>query len=118
MKKICDFLEASASLVDSQLEPNDETTYLITLKNTSKLYTAANVVATIGVAGGEVDRLKVTPGDRYFGTIPPKKSVTKEISILTEGVDVGSYKLCYHLNFSASYEKCEGEETEFEVVKD
>ncbi|MEO1527829.1 MAG: hypothetical protein AAFX06_20555 [Planctomycetota bacterium] len=118
MKKICDFIEASATMVDRRLEPTDETTYLITLKNKSNLYTAANVVATIGLVGGAVDGIKVTPDDRFFGTIPPKKSVTKEISILTERVDEGDYRLCYHLNFSAMYEKCEGEETTFEVVKD
>lgn len=117
MKCVADILEASGRMVDCKLEPTDETTYLITLKNHSSKYTANNVAATIYLVGGPVDGIKITPDDRFFGTIPPKKAVTKEVSILTERAPEGPHKLGYHLNFSAAFEKCEGEETEF-VVKD
>lgn len=118
MKKVCDFLSASATMVDTKLEPTDETTYLVKIKNTSDLYTANNVMATIGLVGGPADGVKITPDDRFFGNISPKKCVTKEISILTERAHEQKHKICYHLNFTAAFEKCEGEETEFVVEKD
>ncbi len=118
MKKFCGFLHASATMDDSKLEPNDETTYHVTITNTSKLFTAENVMATISVAGGAVDGLKVTPDDRFFGTISPGKSVVKEISILTERVEPGDYQLCYHLDFNATAKRCEGEHTHFVVKPD
>ncbi|HBE70795.1 MAG TPA: hypothetical protein DDW52_21835 [Planctomycetaceae bacterium] len=117
-KRICDILEVSASMLDSKLEPTDETTYVIRVKNCSELFTANNVAATIGLVGGPLDGIKVTPDDRYFGTIEPGGCVRKEISILTERAPVGEHKLCYHLGFSASCARCEGEETEFLIERD
>ena len=116
-KMFFDMLEASGQMLDTKLEPTDETTYLITVKNRSRLVTANGVMATIFLAGGPVDGIKITPDDRFFGTIPPRKSVTKEISILTERAPEGTQQLCYHLNFTASFEKCEGEQTEFTVER-
>lgn len=118
MKCIADILEATGRMTDNKLEPTDHTTYLVTIKNRSCKYTASNVTATIYLVGGPVDGITITPDDRFFGTILPKKSVTKEISILTERAPVASYKLGYHLNFNAAYDKCEGEETEFIVTVD
>jgi hypothetical protein len=118
MKCISDILQASSKMVDNQLEVTDETTYLVTIKNCSDRYTANNVAATIFLVGGCVDGIKVIPDDRYFGTILPKKSVTKEIAIITERAPVGDHKLGYHLSFSAAFDKCEGEETDFTVTDD
>ena len=117
-KRFCDILEVSAAMLDSRLESTDETTYVIKVQNCSAVFTANNVSATIGLVGGPVDGIKVTPDDRFFGTIEPGGCVKKEISILTERAPIGSHKLCYHLGFTASTERCEGEETEFCVSVD
>lgn len=117
-KRYCDMLEASATVVDSKLEPTDETTYIVKLKNRSSEFTAANVMATIGLVGGDVDGIKITPDDRAFGTLGPGECVKKEISILTERAPVGTHLLCYHLSFTATVDRCEGERTPFCVEED
>lgn len=112
-------LEATAKIVDSKLEPTDETTYLITVNNLSRTLTANNVMATIALKNGPVDGIKIIPDDRFFGTILPKKCVTKEISIVTERAPKNTTQtLHYFLSFTASSEKCECEETEFKIGDD
>jgi hypothetical protein len=118
MKCIGEILEASAHINDAKLEPTDNTLYLITIRNRSHTYTANNVTATIYLVGGPVDGITITPDDRFFGNILPKKTVTKEISINTERAPVGPYKVGYILNFTASFDKCEGEVTDFTVKPD
>ncbi len=118
MANFFDILDVSARMVDTRLEGTDESTLLITVKNVSRFLTATNVSTTISVAGGPIDGLKITPDDRFFGTIPPRKSVTKEISILTERVEPQDAAICYHLNFNASFDKCEGDTTTFTISDD
>ncbi|QDU62041.1 hypothetical protein Pan216_29070 [Planctomycetes bacterium Pan216] len=117
-KNMHDILEATATMVDKKLEPTDHTTYLVTVKNKSCRFTANNVAATVTLKGGGVDGLTLTPDDRYFGNISPGRSVTKEFSINTERVTPGDYELCSHFNFTASFDKCEGEKTGFVVEED
>tara|TARA_R110002095_G_scaffold149083_1_gene128865 strand:+ start:563 stop:922 length:360 start_codon:yes stop_codon:yes gene_type:complete len=113
-----DILTATASMTDCKLEPDDDTKYIVTIRNKSNCVTAKNVTAHIHLADGPTPGIEIVPDDRSFGDIGPGEKVQKEIMILTRRADTKKYKICYHVHFEASYEKCEGEVTEFEVVCD
>ncbi|QDU11898.1 hypothetical protein V202x_53230 [Gimesia aquarii] len=111
-----DILTATASMTDCTLEPDDDTKYIVTIRNRSECVTAKNVIATIGLVGGHVPGIEVVPDDRWFGDIPPGGKAQREIVILTKRAPACSkQKICYHVHFEASYQQCEGEVTEFEI---
>lgn len=114
-----DILTATATMTDCKLEPDDDTKYLVTIRNKSSFVTAKNVTAHIHLANGPAPGIEIVPNDRWFGDIEPGEKVEKEIMILTKRAEAPKkHQICYHLRFDASYNKCEGEVTEFEVKRD
>tara|TARA_R110002111_G_scaffold1157_1_gene8159 strand:+ start:18530 stop:18892 length:363 start_codon:yes stop_codon:yes gene_type:complete len=114
-----DILTATASMTDCKLEPDDDTKYIVTIRNKSNCVTAKNVTAQIHLADGPVPGIEIIPDDRSFGDIGPGEKVQKEIMIMTKRAPANSkHKICYHVHFEASYEQCEGEVTEFVIGDD
>ena len=111
-------LVATGTIAEKNLEPTDETTYVITIKNRSRFFTANNVMAHIELVDSPVEGVKVTPDDRYFGDIKPRGTVSKEISIVTERAPVGDHQLSIKLSYSASISRQEIERTHFQISHD
>jgi hypothetical protein len=117
----CAMLVATAEMSDIRLEPTDETDYIITIENKSRLFTAEHVSAQISIAperAGSLDGVDFIPDDRSFGTIPPSGSESREFKITTERACKGSYRVSIRLKYRAFVDESNCLITDFCVSKD
>jgi hypothetical protein len=111
-------LTAKAKIADQQLEPDDDSRFLVTVFNGSPAATAKEVKVSPRLDGGSCNGVTVTPPVLDFGTIPPNGRSTKEFAVQTKKATPRDYKVKFDLKYESTMPTHECDEECFTVVKD
>lgn len=111
-------LVAKAKISDQQLEPDDETKFIVIVFNGSPAATAKDVTVTPRLDGGSCNGIDLRPPALAFGTIGPNSRATKEFSLQTKGAAPRDYKVKFDLKYESMVPTHECDEECFTVVKD
>jgi hypothetical protein len=111
-------LTAKAKITDQQLEPDDNTKFVVTVFNGSPAATAKDVKVFARMDGATCDGIELTPKMVDFGTIPPNGKSTKEFCLETRGAKPRDYNVKFDLKYDSSMPTHECDEEGFKVVKD
>jgi len=111
-------LTVKSKITDRQLEPDDETKFVVTVFNSSPIATAKAVKVSGRLDGPACKGVEMRPGELDFGTIAPDSRVTKEFLLQTKGADARNYNVKFDLKFDSSTPTHECDEEEFKVVPD
>jgi hypothetical protein len=111
-------LTAKAKITDQQLEPDDETKFVVTVFNGSPAAMAKDVKVLPRLEGGPCNGIDLRPSTLEFGTIPPNGRSTKEFFLQTKAATPRDYKVKFDLKYESSMPTHECDEECFTVVKD
>jgi len=111
-------LTAKVKITDQQLEPDDDTRFVVTVFNGSPAATANSVKVSPRLDGCAAPGVILTPPMLEFGTIPPNTRSTKEFSLKTQGAVPRDYKVKFDLKYDSTMPTHECDEECFTVVKD
>lgn len=111
-------LTVKAKITDRQLEPDDDTKFVVTAHNSSPVATAKDVVVTPRLDGGARSGVTLDPRCLTFGTIAPGGRATQEFSLTTKKASPRDYKVKFDLKFETSTPTHECDEEGFRVVPD
>ena len=112
-------LTAVSKITDCVLEPTDQTKLLVTLTNSHAKATAKNVAAQIGFRCGKPKGFVLRPANNSFGDIAPKKSVTREFVVDTNGaIPSKKHDVSVSLSYDYLVRTAECEVISFNVGKD
>ena len=111
-------LTAKAKITDQQLEPDDESKFVVTVYNGSPAATAKDVKVLPRLDGGTCVGVELRPAELDFGTIPPNGRSTKEFCVQTKGAPPRDYKVKFDLKYQSTMPTHECDEECFTVVKD
>lgn len=110
-------LTAKAKIADQQLEPDDDSRFIVTVFNGSPAATAKEVKVSPRIDDG-CNGVNVSPPVLEFGTIPPNGRSTKEFMLQTKGAAPRDYKVKFDLKYDSTMPTHECDEECFTVVKD
>jgi hypothetical protein len=111
-------LVAKAKISDQQLEPDDETKFVVSVLNGSPAATAKDVQVRPRLDGGPCNGVEIRPPTLEFGTIPPNGKSTKEFCLQTKAAAPRDYKVKFDLKYESTMPTHECDEECFTVVKD
>ena len=111
-------LNVKAKITDRQLEPDDETKFVVTAFNSSPVATAKDVQVTPRLAAPGCSGVELRPNSLNFGTIAPNERSTKEFQLKTRKAAAQDYKVKFDLKFESSTPTHECDEEGFKVVPD
>jgi hypothetical protein len=111
-------LTAKAKITDQQLEPDDDTKFVVTVFNSSPCATATAVKVSPRLDGGTCSGVDLQPPVLEFGTIPPNGRSIKEFLLRTKGAAARNYLVKFDLAFASTTPTHECDEECFTVVKD
>ena len=111
-------LTVKAKITDRQLEPDDETKFIVTVHNGSPVATANDVIVSARLTNGACKGVGFRPEKLTFGEIPPRGRVTKEFQINTRNARPQNYLVKFDLKYDSSTPTHECDEEGFVVVPD
>jgi hypothetical protein len=111
-------LVAKAKITDQQLEPDDETKFVVTVFNGSPAATAKDVNVMPRLDGGPCRGIELQPSAMDFGTIGPNSRATKEFCLRTKGAAPRDYKVKFDLKYESTMPTHECDEECFTIAKD
>lgn len=111
-------LTAKAKITDQQLEPDDETRFVVTVHNSSPVATANKVVVGARLNGAACTGVDLRPAHLDFGSIPPRSRVTKEFMLNTRKAPPRDYQVKFDMKYESATPTHECDEESFQVVPD
>lgn len=111
-------LTAKAKISDQQLEPDDETKFIVTVHNSSPVATANEVVVGARLDGAGCPGVDLRPKSVNFGSIPPQQRVTKGFLLNTRKAQPRDYQVNFDMKFESVTPTHECDQEGFTVVPD